>query len=184
MYFFLCLSSFGFAFEPNDEDDDYRHPPGLPCTLETKSDLASIATKTMFQSSVGHAAVNFLQFEYGCFAPNIPGVMRGSIPNENDRGKIDMQHIQDSLPGLKPSLVQAGAAFALSEFSDDEVFLTDMPPRWLFTEPIAKNALDNFRNNLQHIDEIIDERNKQLEMERKIPYSVLKPSRIPYGIAI
>ena len=50
--------------------------------------------------------------------------------------------------------------------------------------PAQKNALDNFRNNLQHIDEIIDERNKQLEMEGKIPYSVLKPSRIPYGIAI
>ena len=95
-----------------------------------------------------------------------------------------MQHIQDSLPGLKPSLVQAGAAFALSEFSDDEVFLTDMPPRWLFTEASAKNALDNFRNNLQNIDNMIDERNKQLEMEGKIPYSVLKPSRIPYGIAI
>lgn len=80
-------------------------------------------TKTIYQSSAGHAQVNFLQFEYGCFAPNVPAIMKGEIPKEEDRGKITMQKVMDSLPGFRPSLVQAGATFALSQFSENEVFL-------------------------------------------------------------
>ena len=80
-------------------------------------------TKTIYQSSVGHAQVNFLQFEYGCFAPNVPAIMRGKIPKEENRGKITMDIVMDSLPGFRSSLVQAGVAFTLSEFSTDEVFL-------------------------------------------------------------
>ena len=169
-----------------DDSDVYHitHPSGLPKTLETKSDLINMVTKTIFQSTVMHAAVNFLQFEYGCFAPNVPALMRGSIPTESDRGNISMQHIMDSLPGLRASLVQAGAAFTLSEFSDDEVFLLDAPPRWLFTEDIAKAALEKFRNKLQGIEDSIKKRNEMLVEEGKIPYEVLRPSRIPYGIAI
>ena len=70
-----------------------------------------------------HAQVNFLQFEYGCFAPNTPAIMKGKIPKEQDRSKISMACIMKSLPGFRASLVQAGAAFTLSEFSDEEVFL-------------------------------------------------------------
>ena len=98
-------------------------PEGLYENLESKKSLIDIVTKTIYQSSVGHAQVNFLQFEYGCFAPNVPAIMKGEIPKEEDRGKITMQKVMDSLPGFRPSLVQAGATFALSQFSENEVFL-------------------------------------------------------------
>ena len=105
----------------------YKHefscPSGFPEVLETKETLIDIVTKTIYVSSVNHAQVNFLQFEYGCFAPNVPAVLRGDLPKEDDRGQITMQRIMDALPGLRSSLVQAGAAFTLSEFSEKEVFL-------------------------------------------------------------
>lgn len=147
-------------------------------------------TKIIFQSSVMHCAVNFLQFEYGCFSPNVPGLMRGKIPKESDRGNIDMQHILESLPNLRPCLAQAGVSYALTQFSEDEVFLLPtkeyevFPPRWLFTEESAKTALDKFISNLQKVEDHIDERNQNLIADGKIPYEVLRPSRIPYGIAI
>ena len=186
-----CSSNFsyGYAFS-NKDDTDVRHPPGLPQMIENRSSLVNILTKIIFQSSVMHCAVNFLQFEYGCFSPNIPGSMRGRIPKESDRGNIDIQRILDSLPGLKPSLAQAGVSFALTQFAENEVFLLPtkdyevFPPRWLFTEESAKMALDNFIENLQKIEYHIDERNKKLISEEKIPYDVLRPSKIPYGIAI
>ena len=70
-----------------------------------------------------HAAVNFLQFNYGCYAPNIPALLRGKIPTENDKGEISEDDVKKVLPGLTNSLHQAGAAYALSQFSEDEVFL-------------------------------------------------------------
>ena len=173
---------------------------GLYKTLETRKDLIDIVTKTIFQSSVGHAAVNFLQFEYGCFAPNVPALLRGKIPKEEDRGNVTLDRIKESLPGLRPSLVQAGAAFTLSEFSEDEEFLLPLgpdcanlkkPPRYLFTvntkerkyvnaEPEVDIAYNNFMRELQKLETKIKERRKS----GKIPYEVLLPSQIPYGIAI
>ena len=137
-----------------------------------------------------HSAVNFLQLEYNCFGPNVPGMMRGKIPKETDRGNIDMSRILESLPDLKPCLAQAGVAYSLSQFSEDEVYLLPgekddvFPPRWLFTEENAKDALDKFISNLREIENHIETRNEKLVKEGKIPYEVLRPSKIPYGIAI
>ena len=137
-----------------------------------------------------HCAVNFLQLEYNCFGPNVPGMLRGKIPKEDDRGKIDMPRILESLPDLKPCLAQAGVAYSLTQFSEDEVYLLPdekaevFPPRWLFTEENARGALDKFISNLKEIESHIDARNESLVNEGKIPYEVLRPSKIPYGIAI
>lgn len=77
----------------------------------------------IFQSSAKHAALNFLQWEYGSFAPIFPFCMRADLPTENDRGKITKQFIIESLPGPKLCIRTAGIAFTLTEFSEDEVFL-------------------------------------------------------------
>ena len=101
-----------------------------------------IVTKTIYMSSVGHAQVNFLQYEYGCFAPNVPAVLKGPIPQEKDRGEITMEKILQALPGFRNSLVQAGAAFTLSEFSEKEVFLlpkTEVDP---YNQELFKRCAD------------------------------------------
>ena len=54
------------------------------------------------------------------------------------------------------------------------------PPEWLFTEPEARAALKKLQLTLKSIEDEIRKRNYHL----KIPYEVLLPSRIPYGIAI
>ena len=63
-------------------------PQGLPKVVDSKSVLVNIITKVIFNSSVIHAAVNFLQFDYGCFQPNVPGVLKGSIPTQENKGEI------------------------------------------------------------------------------------------------
>ena len=132
-YIFLNQFRDGLRYKQTDKaghkivdglyDDEKATSPGLYDAMENKKDLMDILTKTIYVSSVGHAQVNFLQFEYGCFAPNIPSVLRGELPKEDDRGHITMQKIMNTLPGFRSSLVQAGAAFTLSEFSEKEAFL-------------------------------------------------------------
>ena len=55
-----------------------------------------------------------------------------------------------------------------------------LPPRWLFNEDEVKLAFGSFQKKLEKIEEGINIRNKELD----IPYAVLLPSKIPFGIAI
>ena len=55
-----------------------------------------------------------------------------------------------------------------------------LPPRWLFNEDEVKLAFGSFQKKLQEIEDVINIRNKELD----IPYAVLLPSKIPFGIAI
>ena len=184
---FCCSYSIGYAFG-NNYDDSLRTAPGVPNQFESRSGLINFLTKIIFQSVVIHIAVNGLQFEYGCFAPNVPSLMKGKIPNESDRSTIDLPYILESLPGLHPCLAQAGVAFALTRPSPDEVFLLTkdklLPPRWLFTEENAKIAFDKFQSNLQQIENHINERNQKISENGGIPYEVLKPTGLSYGITI
>ena len=182
-----CSKGYGFG---NERDESLRRPPGLPNEILSKSQLVNFVTIIIFQSAVIHSAVNFIQFEYGCFAPMVPSLMKGKIPKEEDRGKITEEHIMKSLPGLRACLSQAGVSFALTRFSEEEVFLLpdkdgkQCPPRWMFTEESAKQALDKFVQNLEEIESHIVSRNEDLKADGKITYEVLLPSRIPYGITI
>lgn len=177
--------------------------------LESKCELVKVCTMIMFTCSVQHAAVNFLQWHYGCFAPISPSTMLGKIPKEKDRGKITKQDIIHALPDDWISARFASICHTLSDFSEDEVFLlheknkknestqnlkTDiqrcstseliatgiLPPRWLFTEQSILKAYLKFRSSLIDIEKHIKRRNKGL----RYPYEVLMPSKIPYSIAI
>ena len=64
-------------------------------------------------------------------------------------------------------------------FLDGETWL-GQNPKWLFTEPEPEVVLNRFRERLQEIETIIDDRNKHL----KFPYTILKPSTIPAGVSI
>ena len=183
--------SLGYTFEIEKENDgDVEHivPQGLPKSVDSKSVLANIITKVIFNASVIHAAVNFLQFDYGCFQPNVPGVLKGSIPTQDDKGKIMEEDCLNTLTGREKCLEQAGAAFVLSEFSDDEIFLLhtkDKPKQAkLFTETDAKLAFEKYQKKLEEIEITIQIRNEKLKVVDDVPYEVLLPSRVPVGIAI
>ena len=69
--------------------------------------------------------------------------------------------------------------------SDDEIEKVPgdsdlLPPRWLFTEEEVDMVFKNYQSKLQKLEDEIEERNKNLE----IPYCVLLPSRIPFGLSI
>ena len=70
----------------------------FPSHLTKVDELVQLLTRIIFTGSVVHRAVNGLSYEYSCFAPNNPACMRGSMPTESDRGKINMKMILNSLP--------------------------------------------------------------------------------------
>jgi len=152
----------------------------FPSHLTKVDELVQLLTRVIFTGSVVHRAVNGLSYEYSCFAPNNPACMRGSMPTESDRGKIDMKMILNSLPDQRLSAIQAGVAHTMSNMEGRPLYLTQISPRWMFTEPQMKEYYQQFEAHLMKIEKKIKERNKNF----KIRYNVLLPSKIPYGIGI
>ena len=113
--------------------------------LHTKTELTTLCTMIIFASSVKHTALNFLQWEYGSFAPVSPYCMRGDLPTENDRGNITQKFVMDSLPGPQLCITAAGIAFTLTEFSEDEVFLLLQSAQSLNKKKCRKSSIENLR---------------------------------------
>ena len=153
---------------------------GFPRNVATKIRLIDLLTKIIFCVTVSHAAVNYLQYDYLSFPPVCPGTMRGRIPDKIDKGNITMRRILDSLPDQMLAATQVELSFAMSCYSKEELFLTETPPELLFTDIEVIEAIRKFKDNLETIENDIKERNQDL----KVPYEVLRPSKIPYGISI
>ena len=84
-----------------------------------------------------------------------------------------------TLPTRKQAYIAAATAKVLSHYSDDEVYLPNIPS-WLFGEHEVTEIYEKFKKDLRDVENEIVERNKTLQ----IPYTVLQPSKIPAGIAI
>ena len=113
------------------------------------------------------------------FPPCCPGTMRGSIPDESDRGNITMRRILDSLPDQMLAASQVELSYIMSCYSTEELFLTETPPELLFNDLEVIEAIEKFKTSLQVIEDEIKLRNEAL----KVPYEVLMPSKIPMGIS-
>ena len=153
---------------------------GFPKNVATKIRLVDLLTKIIFSVTVLHASVNYLPFDYMGFPPCCPGTMRGNLPNEKDRGNITMRRILDSLPDQMLTATQVELSHTMSCYSSEELYLINTPPELLFTDSEVLNAMNKFQNSLHAIEQEILARNKEL----KIPYEVLLPSKIPYGISV
>ena len=152
----------------------------FPSHLSKIDDLVQMLTRVIFTGSVVHRAINGPSFEFTHFAPNNPACMRGPMPTEEDRGRIEMSRILDTLPDQRLSAVQSGIAYTISNMSGKTLYLTEITPRWMFNEPQITEYHQQYVAHLTKIEKKINERNSTL----KFPYTVLLPSKIPYGVGI
>ena len=91
-----------------------------------------------------------------------------------------MRRILDSLPDQMLAASQVELSFTMSCYSNEELFLTAMPHELLFTDIEVIEAIKKFHENLQAVEKDIIIRNQEL----KVPYEILRPSKIPYGISV
>ncbi|XP_077057702.1 polyunsaturated fatty acid 5-lipoxygenase-like [Siphateles boraxobius] len=87
-------------------------------SLETREELVKYLTVVIFTASAQHAAVNFGQFDWYGYIPNSPSTMRKPPPEQ--KGKVDMDYIMESLPDHKRSCLVLGTVSALSQFQKNE----------------------------------------------------------------
>ncbi|GMH00078.1 hypothetical protein Nepgr_001917 [Nepenthes gracilis] len=169
---------------------DKKDEPWWPA-LNTPKDLIGIITTMIWVSSGHHAAVNFVQYTYGGYFPNRPTTARTKMPTEDpteEEWNKFLDKPADVLLQSFPSQIQATKVMAvldvLSSHSPDEEYIGDRVESSWAENPVIKAAFEVFNSNLKQLEEIIDGRNADKNLNNRhgagtLPYEVLKPFSKP-----
>jgi arachidonate 15-lipoxygenase len=163
-----------WAAELASTSDSGGNINGMPTKIDTLTQLIDIATMIIFTNSAGHSAINFPQFPYMGFSPNMPLAAYADHrafmgAKSRDVGQ-QMAFLQVFLPRQFTAALQIGITNALSAFHFDE--LGDYGD--IFGDVQAKQAVYKFGQALQDIEQRIVARNRS----RFVPYQYLQPTEI------
>ncbi|BAY49324.1 lipoxygenase-like protein [Scytonema sp. HK-05] len=140
---------------------------GMPEKIETIEQLIHVVTVVVFTCAPLHSALNFSQYEYMAFVPNMPYAAYYPVPETKG---VDMQTIMKMLPPFKQAADQVMWSDILTSFHYDKLGHYDEE----FANPMAQAILLQFQQNLHEVERQIEIKNQS----RPIPYNYLKPSEI------
>jgi arachidonate 15-lipoxygenase len=161
-----------FARELSASDGGRLVDVPVPATVE---DAVALIARLVFIAGPGHSCVNFPQFPFMGFAPNITGASFSPLPGAN--APDDEAALTAMLPPLRVALEGVTMVYFLSAMRPTK--LGHYPP-FHFRDHVARAAVDRFQQRLAEVESIIDER----EPSRLISYPYLKPSLILQSISV
>jgi arachidonate 15-lipoxygenase len=138
---------------------------GFPDRIETVEQLVSVLAPIIFTCGPQHAAVNFPQWDYMAFTPNMPGFAR--------QAPWEAKSVLDVLPDIPTAIGQLSTVYTLTCYRYGRLgqygdAIADKP---------VQPAVEAFQKALAAIHTTIDERNKKLPLDAQYPY--LDPVLIP-----
>ncbi|MEH2075692.1 MAG: lipoxygenase family protein [Nostoc sp.] len=148
-------------------------------SLTELNDLIAIITNVIFTATAQHSAVNFSQYEYASWVPNMPFATYQPFNDLLEKQQSTVNFI-DRLPNRLQSFKQIVLVKALSMPVplSSESLLTMANP---FKDEAARKVFQDFQKvRLRKIEEQIIQRNASVEY----PYVRLLPSQIAQSIAI
>jgi arachidonate 15-lipoxygenase len=153
---------------------------GMPAKIETLEQLVEVVTTIIFTCGPQHAAVNYPQYEYMTFAPNMPLSSYREFAGANEFTHKDFMQF---LPPSQQAAGQLSTTFLLSSFRYDR--LGHYAPSFFETfadgmRDKVKTVVTDFQQQLDAVEAEIDRRNQS----RPVAYDYLKPSLIPNSISI
>ncbi|KAM9798188.1 hydroperoxide isomerase ALOXE3-like [Neosynchiropus ocellatus] len=154
-----------------------RESSGIPSRFSTVEEVIRFVTMVVFNASVQHVAVNGGQFDYLSFLPN--GSLLLHQPPPTSKGQSTEESILETLPNIGETVKFAAMLRLLSEKYSDFVPLGKYPEE-RFNEPAVKKMLEAFQEKLSQFSQVVESRNKQLE----IPYTYLNPVNIENSTTI
>ncbi|QLE47390.1 lipoxygenase [Nostoc sp. C057] len=147
---------------------------GVSNRIDTLDQLVDIATAVIFTCGPQHAAVNYSQYEYMTFMPNMPLAAYKQMTAE---GTIaDHKSLLSFLPPSKQTADQLSILFILSAYRYDRLGYYDDK----FVDPEAQDILAKFQQELNEAEREIELNNKS----RLINYNYLKPRLVTNSISV
>jgi hypothetical protein len=158
---------------PPEKSDQITGP------LTEREDLIAIITNLIFTASAQHSAVNFGQYEYAGWVPNMPFAIYHPFTDVSNKQQPELD-LSGRLPNRVQSIKQMILVKALSMPvpQSSPSLLTMKNP---FKDAAARSVFETFQGDrLPKIEQKIVERNASVEH----PYVRLLPSKIAQSIAI
>jgi arachidonate 15-lipoxygenase len=153
---------------------------GMQSTFTTLADLQALIdliTTVIFICGPLHSAVNYAQYDFMAFVPNMPLAAYSNLGQQVDKKTITEAEFMQILPPPKRASEQLSSIYILSAYRYDRLGYYDDD---VFQDQQAKNAAERFRQELTIIENRIDDRNTR----RLMPYPYLKPSLVLNSISI
>ncbi|MGK7902844.1 MAG: lipoxygenase family protein [Hormoscilla sp.] len=150
----------------------YSRVPDFPEKITRLQELIDIATQIIFTCGPQHAALNFSQFDYMGYVPNMPA----TYARPDVAGSLD-----EMLPPPDYDLEQMRLTFFLSATRWGRLGSSDLIK---FVDAGDRQILAQFQADLQEIESQIQTRNQQRSQEIGLDYPYLLPSQIPNSINI
>lgn len=147
----------------------------MPQVIETKAELVDIVANIIFTCGPQHAAVNFSQYDYLGFVPNMPAAAYCPVPGQNDPKTEAL--LLNFLPPAEQARGQLELVYALTAYQYDRLGFYE---EGMFTDPAALQVIETFQQNLAQIEKRINLRNER----RLAPYKFMKPSEILNSLSI
>ena len=148
---------------------------GMKSSIDTLEQLVEIVTTILYICGPLHSAVNFPQYEYMGFIPNMPLAAYKPIQEKGDIK--DRQALIDFLPPAKPTSSQLTTVFTLSAYRYDRLGYYEDEE---FVDPNADDVVNKFQQELNVVQRKIELNNKG----RLVNYEYLQPRLILNSISI
>lgn len=148
---------------------------GMKSSIDTLEQLVEIVTTILYICEPLHSAVNFPQYEYMGFIPNMPLAAYKPIQEKGDIK--DRQALIDFLPPAKPTSSQLTTVFTLSAYRYDRLGYYEDEE---FVDPNADDVVNKFQQELNVVQRKIELNNKG----RLVNYEYLQPRLILNSISI
>jgi arachidonate 15-lipoxygenase len=149
---------------------------GITVPLVALDDLVELVTTVIFTCGPLHSAINFAQYEYMAFTPNMPLAAYAKITMK-DSDRTPPPGPGALLPILPPprrAAEQLQSIFILSAYRFDRLGY------YAFEDPAAQVVVERFQQRLNVVERKIDLNNNK----RLIPYIYMKPSLVINSISI
>lgn len=157
---------------------------GMPTQISNVEELIKLVTTIIFICGPQHSAVNFAQYEYMAFAPNMP---LSAYEDPADLGISDEPMTEEKILGLLPPYKRASdqlqTLFTLSAYRYDRLgyyqkafqeLYHESPDEVFKDDQSIIDIIRQFQQDLNMAEQEIDANNKK----RIVPYPYLKPSLI------
>jgi arachidonate 15-lipoxygenase len=142
---------------------------------ETIADVVGLVTRLVFTAGPAHSAVNFPQFPFMGFVPNMPGAAYQPAPGPDTPDTED--ELTARMPGWDIAVEDTTMIYLLSETRISR--LGDYAPL-AFRDLRVFPVVERFKSELRDVEAAIDAR----EPTRLYRYPFLKPSNILQSISI
>ncbi|KAH9327971.1 hypothetical protein KI387_000079, partial [Taxus chinensis] len=154
--------------------------------MNTLNDLNEAITTLIWVASAHHAAVNFGQYGYAGFMPNLPSTTRRLVPQKGSEEyskllKEPEAYFLKTLTDPETATTTMAVLEILSKHSSDEIYLGQGSTTEWVEDSRVENLFQQFRLNLFGIEKHIVTRNVNPDLKNrcgavKLPYTLLFPN--------